>query len=236
VKGVRGLHLWNPLSLAELGLGLAKPGHDTVPQFFASMRGSYPYIPASQRVLSRISSKPRLLESTLVDMSSILGDMPAFNKKPMSLREEIRQTKPFQSSAQEAILGLYRTSDVLRRHFSNLIETHGVSLQQYNVMRILRGAGKGGMPTLDIADRMIEKTPGITRLLDKLEAKQLVRRKRCPKDRRQVLCWITGSGLRLLAALDKPLAAAGSAAMRALSNRQLRALISQLEAIRAHLA
>jgi len=74
------------------------------------------------------------------------------------------------------------------------------------VLRILRGAGQQGTPTLEIADRMIQKNPGITRLLDKLEAKHLVRRKRCPEDRRQVLCWITEAGLRLLADLDKPMA------------------------------
>ena len=117
------------------------------------------------------------------------------SKKPLSLREEIRQSKPFESPAQEAILNVYRTSDMFQRHFVKLVEPHGISLQQYNVLRILRGAGSEGTPTLDIADRMIEKTPGITRLLDKLEAKHLVRRRRCPEDRRQVLCWITDAGL-----------------------------------------
>ena len=91
-------------------------------------------------------------------------------RKTKSLRDEIRQSKPFDSAAQEAILALYRTSDMLRRRFSQLVEPHGISLQQYNVLRILRGAGKTGTPTLDIADRMIEMTPGVTRLLDKLES------------------------------------------------------------------
>jgi hypothetical protein len=84
-------------------------------------------------------------------------------RKTKSLRDEIRQSKPFDSPAQEAILALYRTSDMLRRRFSQLVEPHGISLQQYNVLRILRGAGKAGTPTLDIADRMIEMTPGVTR-------------------------------------------------------------------------
>jgi DNA-binding MarR family transcriptional regulator len=136
------------------------------------------------------------------------------------LREEIRQSKPFDSPAQEAILALYRTSDMLRRRFTQIVEPHGISLQQYNVLRILRGAGKTGTPTLDIADRMIEMTPGVTRLLDKLEAKRLVRRERCPEDRRQVLCWTTESGLRLLAELDKPLAAAGVKSMEPLPSAE----------------
>jgi DNA-binding MarR family transcriptional regulator len=155
--------------------------------------------------------------------------------KPLSLREEIRQTKAFDSPEQEAILGLYRTSDVLRRRFAQLVEPHGISLQQYNVLRILRGAGREGLPTLEIAERMIEKTPGITRLLDKLEAKHLVRRTRCPEDRRQVLCWIADLGLSLLARLDKPLGDAGSRSMESLTRAELRQLISVLEKVRADL-
>ncbi len=163
--------------------------------------------------------------------------MPAEGrKKPKTLRDEIRQTKPFVSPAQEAILSLFRTSDMLRRMFSKMVEPHGISLQQYNVLRILRGVGKQGIPTLEIADRMVEQTPGITRLLDKLEAKRLVRRERYPKDRRQVLCWITERGLRLLAQLDKPAVSAGSNAMEPLSAGSLRSLISNLEKIRDRLA
>ncbi len=157
-------------------------------------------------------------------------------KKTNTLRDEIRQTKPFESPAQEAILSLFRTTDLLQRMFSQLVEPHGISLQQYNVLRILRGAGKEGIPTLDIAERMVERTPGITRLLDKLEAKQLVRRERCPEDRRQVLCWITERGLRLLAQLDKPAVSAGSKAMEPLTADALRSLISHLEKVRAQLA
>ena len=156
-------------------------------------------------------------------------------QKRLSLREEIRQNKPFQSPAHEAILALSRTSDVLQRRFTQLVEPHGISLQQYNVLRILRGAGQEGTPTLEIADRMIQKTPGITRLLDKLEAKQLVRRKRCPEDRRQVLCWITDAGLRLLADLDKPMADSGTRAMESLTTPELRELIAVLERVRGGL-
>ena len=156
-------------------------------------------------------------------------------KKPISLREEIRQTKPFESPTQEAILSVYRTSDVLQRRFVKLVEPHGISLQQYNVLRILRGAGKEGTPTLDIADRMIEKTPGITRLLDKLEAKHLVRRKRCPEDRRQVLCWITDAGLNLLVELDKPIVQASVSSLQSLTQAELKQLISILEKVRGEL-
>jgi DNA-binding MarR family transcriptional regulator len=157
------------------------------------------------------------------------------NRKTVTRREDFRQTKPFESPAQEAIVGLFRTSDLLQRRFTELVEPLGISLQQHNVLRILRGAGKGGTPTLEIADRMIEKTPGITRLLDKLEAKRLVRRERCPEDRRQVLCWITERGSQLLAELDRPMASTGAGAMQSLTSAQLRSLISLLETIRGHL-
>jgi len=157
-------------------------------------------------------------------------------KGTLSLREEIRQKKPFDSPAQEAILALSRTVDVLQRRFGALVEPRGISLQQYNVLRILRGAGEDGTPTLEIADRMIQRTPGITRLLDKLEAKQLVRRKRCPEDRRQVLCWITNEGMRLLADLDTPLLDSGTQAMHSISASEMKALISLLNRIRAGLS
>jgi DNA-binding MarR family transcriptional regulator len=156
--------------------------------------------------------------------------------KPKTLLEELRQTKPFESPEQEAILALQRTTDLLRRHFTQVIGPHGISPQQYNVLRILRGAGAAGTPTLDIADRMIEKTPGITRLLDRLEAKHLVRRRRSPEDRRQVLCWITESGLKLLAELDKPVSDTGPRYLQSLSSDEVRQLIDMLERIRAALA
>lgn len=153
--------------------------------------------------------------------------------KPKTLREEIRQSKPFESSAQEAILALYRTTDQLQRRFSKLVEAHGISLQQYNVLRILRGAGTQGTPTLEIADRMIQQTPGITRLLDKLDKKRLVRRERCPEDRRQVLCSITRDGLELLAELDQPIRKIGLRGMEPLTIAEQRALITMLERVRA---
>jgi len=156
--------------------------------------------------------------------------------KQKSLLEELRQSKPFESPAQEAILALYRTSDVLQRQFNQLIEPYGISGQQYNVLRILRGAGADGTPTLDIAERMVEQTPGITRLLDRLEAKHLVRRRRCPEDRRQVLCWITDAGLEVLAKLDKPVSAMGPHLLRSLSKEEVHQLIEMLERLRAGLS
>ena len=96
------------------------------------------------------------------------------------------------------MLGLLKTGDVVRRFLATVAEPHGITLQQYNVLRILRGAGREGLPTLEIAERLIEQAPGVTRLLDRLETKGLVKRERCPMDRRQITCRITRRGGSLL--------------------------------------
>jgi DNA-binding MarR family transcriptional regulator len=152
--------------------------------------------------------------------------------RPSLLQRELRQNRPFASVAQEALLGILRTADHVAREMAQLIEPAGVTLQQYNVLRILRGAGDTGLPTLEIADRMVERTPGITRLLDRLEAKHLVRRLRCPKDRRQMLCWITDEGLSLLASLDAPVEGANAALVTGMALEAQGQLIDLLGHIR----
>src|SRR5437588_284781 len=92
--------------------------------------------------------------------------------------EELKQRKPFPSKAQEAAVTLLRTAEIVNRHLDSVIAHSGITGQQYNVLRILRGAGAEGLPTLEIASRMIEQAPGITRLLDRLETKKLVERRR----------------------------------------------------------
>jgi MarR family transcriptional regulator, organic hydroperoxide resistance regulator len=153
-----------------------------------------------------------------------------------ALQQEIRQSRPFRSRQQEAVLALLRTTDVVRRFLGRIVEPHGITLQQYNVLRILRGAGAAGIPTLAIGERMVEQTPGITRLLDRLEAKQLVRRERCAQDRRQVLCWLTEPGRLLLTELDGPMDGLDDperGALGMLSPQELDTLIGLLDDIRA---
>ncbi len=152
-----------------------------------------------------------------------------------SLAREIQQGRPFQSPRQEAALGLLKTVDVLRLHLSRVLEPFGVTDQQYNVLRILRGAGRNGLPTLEIAGRMIEHAPGITRLIDRLEKKGLVARKRCTTDRRQVFCILAPAGARLLARMDAPVARADFA-LGALADAEVETLIRLLDAVRAGLA
>ena len=145
---------------------------------------------------------------------------------------EIRQSRPFRSVAQEATIGLLRTADVVRRHLAGVIERHGLTLQQYNVLRILRGAEPGGLPTLEVAERLIERAPGITRMMDRLEEKGWVRRERCREDRRQVLCYLTGAGRDLLAGLDNAVDAADETAVRGLSRAEQAELIGLLDRVR----
>ena len=125
-----------------------------------------------------------------------------------------------------------RTADLVRRTVSGVVEAQDVTLQQYNVLRILRGAGERGLPTLDIADRMIEQTPGITRLIDRLESKRLVLRERCPTDRRQVFCRITAEGLELLQRLDQPVRDAEATGLAGLSAEQIQQLLALLDCLR----
>jgi len=102
------------------------------------------------------------------------------------------------------------------------------------VLRILRGAVPEGLPTLDIVERMIEPSPAITRLLDKLESKRIVRRTRRPEDRRQVLCSVTPAGLDLLAKLDQPMDLAAKDSIK-LARDDLETLIRLLDQVRAAL-
>lgn len=129
-------------------------------------------------------------------------------------------------------MGLLRTADEVRRYFGRVLETESVTLQQYNVLRILRAAGHAGLPTLDIADRMIERTPGVTRIVDRLEAKRWVRRRRGKQDRRQVFCTLTDSGLELLARLDGPIEEADEALLEGIDDGDVERLIDILDRLR----
>lgn len=157
---------------------------------------------------------------------------PGTAAAPGSLREDLRQTRPFRSVSEEAVLALLRTSNAVSRHISIAIEPFGITSQQYNVLRILRGAAEAGLPTLDIAARMLERTPGITRLIDKLEARGLAARKRGPDDRRQVLCFITASGRDLLSSITPGVDARVDESLRPLGTEEAAYLIGVLAKIR----
>lgn len=153
-------------------------------------------------------------------------------KTASRLQAEIKQTRPFHSARQEAAIALLRTVDELRRHFDRVIEPHGITGQQYNVLRILRGVHPDPLPTLEIGERLIERVPGVTRLLDRLEEKGLVRRQRCTQDRRMVHCWISEAGLALLEGMDQAVDQADQESMGDLGDDEVERLIGLLERIR----
>jgi DNA-binding MarR family transcriptional regulator len=153
---------------------------------------------------------------------------------PPTIQEDLRQNKPFRTRRQEAYLALLRTADDSRRLVTQVLETQGVTLQQYNVLRILRGAGTEGLPTLAVGERMIERTPGVTRLIDRMERRGWVARERCTEDRRRVWCRITPSGLDLLSRLDEPIMESDDALTGALDDKEIVQLIGYLDRLRAH--
>src|SRR5262245_1014357 len=113
----------------------------------------------------------------------------------MSLGNEIKKLRPFDSPEQEAMLNVMRTADRLAGEIDQVFKPSGLSATQYNVLRILRGAGESGLPCGEIAQRMITRDPDVTRLLDRLEKRKLISRCREEKDRRVVCARITNAGL-----------------------------------------
>jgi len=158
---------------------------------------------------------------------------PSPKPRRSAIQREIRQTKPFRSTAQEATIALLRTASVVTRTVARVIEPSGLSLAQYNALRIIRGAGTGGIPTLSIRERMIDEGTTITRLLDKLEDAGLIRRERTVPDRRQVMCFTTDAGRALLNELDPQVNAADEEVVAALNELQLDRFIELLDIVRA---
>jgi DNA-binding MarR family transcriptional regulator len=149
------------------------------------------------------------------------------------LRDEIQQRRPFQNLEEEALLNVLRTADVLTQRIAAVLKPFQLSPSQYNVLRILRGAGEAGLACRDIAQRMITHDPDITRLLDRLEARGLISRAREAKDRRVVRGYLTAEGQRLLTELDGALDELNRRQLQPLGESRLRKLIEALELIRA---
>jgi DNA-binding MarR family transcriptional regulator len=148
------------------------------------------------------------------------------------LHGEAKQKHLAHSRQQDAAVSILRTANYVERFCSPVFDQHGITSQQFNVLRILRGAGLGGLPTLEVAEKMIEQAPGITRLLDRLEKKKLVRRERPSDNRRQVLCYVTKPGLDLLQELDAPFRSNVNQALHRLDESEIEELIRLLELAR----
>ena len=160
--------------------------------------------------------------------------MGARRARVSAVQREIGQARPFRSLNQEATIALLRTASVVARAFARVVEPAGLSFAQYNALRIIRGAGAGGIPTLAVRDRMIEEGTTVTRLLDKLEKAGLIRRERSLPDRRQVICYATPAGKQLLGRLDPAIDALHEQAVGFLPAARVEALIHLLDAVRGH--
>jgi len=147
------------------------------------------------------------------------------------LQHELKKKKPFDMPEQEALLNLLRTADQLQIRFARLFRRFGLTPQQYNILRILRGEGKP-LPILEIASRMITVVPGITGLIDRLEVAELVCRKRCENDRRVVYVCISDKAVELLGQIDEPLNDLHKALLGHLDPHELSTLSQLLERAR----
>ncbi|WP_397568311.1 MarR family winged helix-turn-helix transcriptional regulator [Schlesneria sp. T3-172] len=148
-----------------------------------------------------------------------------------TLRDELKKRGPFASIEQEAMLAILRTSDLLENRMARLMREYGLTLSQYNVLRILRGEGKP-MPCLEIAERMIQVAPAITRVIDQLLALDLITKTQSEVDRRIFVVEPKPAALQLLNRLDQPVLDLHALLMKGVSKSQLTVLVQTLDAIR----
>ena len=149
------------------------------------------------------------------------------------LRAELKQRKPFATTEEVVFLNALRTADHLLRGEVEVLKGADLTFPQYNVLRILRGAGRQGVSCGEISDRMVTRDSDITRLLDRLEGRGLVERGRDERDRRVVVQRITAKGLALLQELDAPIERVHQRQLRHMTRAQLRQLTELLEKARA---
>lgn len=152
---------------------------------------------------------------------------------PNALQDELLQTVPFGSPAEEAHLSIRRTDALLAERLDRLFKPHGLSGTQYNVLRILHGAGRDGLCRNEIRDRLVSRMPDVTRLLDRMEESGLIVRARDGNDRRLVSTRLTERGERLVQELDGPVAAEHARAFSGLTTTEIAELIRLLARVRA---
>ncbi len=152
-----------------------------------------------------------------------------------ALRDELKKRKPFASIEQETTLAIMRTSDLLENRLARLLRAHGLTLSQYNVLRILRGEGKP-MPCLEVADRMIQVAPAITRVVDQLLNLDLVNKKQSVTDRRVFTIELKPTAIKMLAELDQPVLDLHATLLGKVNKTDQKTLIRILEAVRSSIA
>lgn len=150
-----------------------------------------------------------------------------------TLQNELKKRGPFDSVEQEATLAVMRTSDLLENRLARLLREHDLTLTQYNVLRILRGEGKS-LPCLEVANRMIQVAPAITRVVDQLLAMELITKTQSTLDRRVFEIELTPAASRLLKTLDQPVLDLHASLFASVSKVDLKTLIRILETVRAN--
>jgi len=162
-------------------------------------------------------------------------DIPCYNKYyhavARSIRDEIKQTKPFERLSSEAAVSLMRTAAVMAHQADEILRPHGITGTQYNVLRILRGSIEG-LCGRDVGERMVARVPDVSRLLDRLEQMKLIRRERDPNDRRHVTARITSAGLKVLEAATPELEAFEERWFGRIERRRLKDVIEVLAEVR----
>ena len=151
---------------------------------------------------------------------------------PKTLRDDLKMTRPFRSVEEEAILSIARTAAILEHAGAAALRPFNLTITQYNVLRILRGAGHDGLCRNEVGDRLVTKVPDVTRLLDRMEAAGLIVRERSGTDRRVVATRVTDKGLTLLERIDRELPAIHAGQIGHVAQKRLRELISILEEVR----
>lgn len=141
-----------------------------------------------------------------------------------TLQEEIRQSKPFASVEAEALLNILRTAAVLTHRMEQQFKPYGITSTQYNVLRIVQGAGKSGISQCDIAQRLVAETPDVPRLLRRTEEAGLIARDVDESDKRVRNVVLTPEGQRLLKRITPELEAGQDGMFPALSKGQLKSL------------
>jgi DNA-binding MarR family transcriptional regulator len=152
---------------------------------------------------------------------------------PRPLHVELKSARPFDLLEEETHLSIVRTAAILEHAMAQALKPYGLTVTQYNVLRILRGAGEGGLCRNEIGERLLRQVPDVTRLLDRLTDVKLIGRERTDTDRRMVRTHITPKGLKVLAELDAPVRAFHRTRLEGMSRQKLRRLVETLAELRA---
>jgi DNA-binding MarR family transcriptional regulator len=152
-----------------------------------------------------------------------------------ALQTELKQKKPFPRISAEALVSILRTAAVLDHQLTDALKPFGITHTQYNVLRILRGAGAAGLCGREVAERMVSRVPDVSRLLDRMEDAGLISRERDPGDRRHVTARISRKGLAMLDEATPRLETVERARLGQLPGGRLQQLLEMLTAVRGNL-